>query len=90
MRVRAPLIPEVAFVELPPKKAGNVSLGSSRLGQFLETRPFAHEEVVRQFRRRTLLVENEDIAAVQVDGVSGTETGHCRGDGQQMRGASGE
>lgn len=25
----------------------------------------------------TLLVENEDVAAVQVDGMRGTQTGHC-------------
>lgn len=27
----------------------------------------------------TLLIENEDVSTIEVDGVGGTETGHCNG-----------
>lgn len=57
-------MPEVALVELPPKKAGggNVSVGYSTPGMF----------------DRTLLVQNHDVATVQVDGVGSTEARHWR------------
>ena len=37
-------------------------------------------EVGREFGRRTVLVEKRDIAAGQVDGVSGAQSGHCEFD----------
>lgn len=63
MRVRAPLIPEVALVELPPKKA--------------EKSAYCFETGEMDYL--TLLIENEDVSTIEVDGVGGTETGHCNG-----------
>lgn len=56
---------------------------------FPKARTDAHGQTyrVRGLQRHTLLVKNEDIATVQVDGVGGTETGHWKAqDGQSMRG----
>lgn len=64
--MRAPLIPEVALVELPPKKPSLVSevLGSSRVYR------------VADMEGLTVLVQDDDITAVEVDRMCGTETGH--------------
>jgi hypothetical protein len=58
-------MPDVAFVEFPPKKAG--LLVYAGLG----------DRLVRQITALTLLVENDDVAAGEVDGMRGTEAGHC-------------
>jgi hypothetical protein len=51
-------------VELPPKKAGEFS----QLGNARQRQPM-----------HTLLIQNKHIAAILVDGVGGTEAGHCEG-----------
>lgn len=51
------------MVELPPKKAGKS----------------AHRPKSWGMDHLTLLIENEDVSTIEVDGVGGTETGHCNG-----------
>lgn len=68
--VRAPLIPDVALVELPPKKpSGGVSVtrdcGIDDNG--CDAREFA----------LTLLVENDDIPTGQIDGMGSAQPRHC-------------
>lgn len=60
MRVRAPLIPDVALVELPPKKSS------------------LHQQSLRllSIDILTVLVQQKDVSAVQIDGMGSTETGH--------------
>lgn len=66
-------MPDVAFVELPPKKpGGNGQQRSGRASQCAVARS-------KQSKRLTLLVENSDIATGKIDGVRGTQAGHCRG-----------
>ena len=71
MRVRAPLIPEVAFVELPPKKSVfvvSVDIQARILTLLL-----------------TVLVEHQDIATVEVDGVGSAEAGKTATDDNDTR-----
>lgn len=51
------------MVELPPKKAEKS----------------AHCSKSWEMDYLTLLIENEDVSTIEVDGVGGTETGHCNG-----------
>jgi len=61
VRVRAPLIPEVALVEFPPKKPkGIIKLYSTMNGEVSDL--------------QTLLVENKNISTIQVQGVGSAET----------------
>ncbi|KAI7360325.1 hypothetical protein KC320_g191 [Hortaea werneckii] len=65
VRVRAPLIPEVALVELPPMKSGMPSANN-------------HRETLHMLREQlTVLIQQHDIAAGKVNGVSSTQAGHC-------------
>ena len=68
MRVRAPLMPDVAFVELPPKKP--VQIVGLTLGRDICRRSEHHIEA----SLLTLLVEDDNVATSEVDGVSGTKT----------------
>lgn len=56
------MIPEVAFVEFPPKKSGQSLKIESRFGYA---------------RIRTILVEKKDVASSKVNGMGGTESSHC-------------
>lgn len=64
VRVNAPLMPEVAFVEFPPKKP--VIWLAMIVFEWV-----AEGDV-------TLLIENDDVAAVLVDGMSGAQARHCK------------
>ena len=64
MRVRAPLIPEVAFVEFPPMKSASRVSGSND-GEKIEQGGL------------TVLVEQDDISASEVNGVSSAQARHC-------------
>ena len=63
------MIPEVAFVELPPKKP----VGEKRKQWFCRVVGDSDGEM----KLLTLLVQNDHIATGEVDGVRSTETGHC-------------
>lgn len=60
--MRAPLIPDVAFVELPPMKSGRMSETSSSRSLM---------------SKLTVLVKENNISTGQVDGVSSAQAGHC-------------
>lgn len=60
-------MPEVALVELPPKKAG---------GRLCQTRSCDHSNCDPQ-KQRTLLVKNDNISTSEVDGMRGAQSGHC-------------
>lgn len=61
VRVRAPLIPEVALVEFPPKKPEEIIKPYSTMnGEVSDL--------------QTLLVENKNISTSQVQGVGSAET----------------
>ena len=61
VRVRAPLIPEVALVEFPPKNPKEIiKLYSIMNGEVSDL--------------QTLLVENKNISTSQIQGVSSAET----------------
>lgn len=72
VRVKAPLIPEVALVELPPMKSSDtVSRGSEEgFGSA------ARQEKDGRGGRHTVLVEKQHIATRQVDGVSSAQAGN--------------
>jgi hypothetical protein len=82
VRVRAPLMPEVALVELPPKKPEQQKSAFPRSCQNGPPRSVCDAKSARWFAllqlELTLLVENHDIAAGEVDGVSGRQTGNCK------------
>lgn len=51
-------------MELPPKKAGEISMAQFK------------QDKSNEWEILTLLIENENVSTVEVDGVGGTETGH--------------
>lgn len=63
-------MPEVALVEFPPKKPVEV-LDDSRRNILLQ---------------HTLLIQNNDIATGQVDGMRSAEAGHCSDVSNQLSG----
>jgi hypothetical protein len=68
VRVRAPLIPDVALVELPPMKSGKAHMSGQRAPRALR---------IGKIRILTVLVEQQNISAGEVDGVSGAQAGDC-------------
>ena len=64
--MRAALIPDVALVELPPKKSADEVIHQPETPS--RTGPCTYA--------RTILVEEENVATSQVDGVCSTEPGH--------------
>lgn len=66
-------MPEVALVELPPKKS---TTGSAW-------------DVSARKDALTLLVEDENISTVQINGVRGTQAGHWRRDRWSASGTGG-
>jgi hypothetical protein len=73
------LIPEVALVELPPKKSEEKACqpGKENYRAISRISSTGHRGG-ECAGRLTLLVQNQDITPIQVDGMSGTKAGHLR------------